>query len=70
MKQLFQYYALLHKYETNEKGDRSYKDSEILLQPTFILAKSDKEVAFKATRLIPDEAALTPEDVQIIIRPF
>ncbi len=73
-KQLFQYAVILHEYQPAKEGEpvagRIYKDAKLILDPTVILAKDEKEVAFKVTRLIPDEFAVYPDDVEIIIRPF
>lgn len=62
--------ALVHIYETKEDGTKVYKDSKIILDKKQVLAKSDKEVAFKVTREIPEEYASDPDNVEIIIRPF
>lgn len=69
MKSLFQYTVLFHEYETTEKG-RVYKDSQIIAEPKFVLASSEKEVIFKATREIDEKYAASPDDVQILIRNF
>lgn len=69
MKSLFQYTVLYHEYETTEKG-KIYKDSKILVEPKFVLASSEKEVVFKATREIDDQYASDPDNVQIQIRNF
>lgn len=69
MKKLFQYTVLVHEYETTDKG-RIYKDSTIVVEPKFILAISEKEVVFKATREIDEKYAANPDDVQILIRNF
>ncbi len=69
MKKLFQYTVLFHEYETTEKG-RVYKDSKMLVEPKFVLAGSEKEVVFKATREIDEQYASNPDDVQIMIRNF
>jgi hypothetical protein len=69
MKQLFQYSVLLHEYEQKE-NNRVYKDSKIIVEPKFILAKNEKDVLFKVTREVPEEYAENPDDVQILIRNF
>ena len=69
MKKLFQVAVILHKYEETDKG-RVYKDSQIIVEPKFELAKTENEVVFKMTREIPEEFTSNPEDVQIIIRNF
>jgi len=69
MKKLFQYTVLFHEYETKE-GAKVYKDSSIIVEPKFVLASSEKEVVFKATREIDEKFAASPDDVQILIRNF
>ena len=56
MKQLFQYCVVLHKYEESTTA-KTYKDTEIVIEPKFILAKSEKDVLFKVTREIPEQHA-------------
>lgn len=70
MKQLFQYYVLLHEYENKENGEKVYKDSKIIIEPKFTLAKSEKDVVFKVTREIPEDFATDPDNVQIFVRNF
>jgi hypothetical protein len=65
MKQLFQYAVVLHKYI-----DKVYVDSEIIIQPTTRLAKSEKELLFAITREIPEEHAKDPDNIQILVRNF
>ena len=69
MKSLYQYTVLFHEYETTEKG-KTYKDSQIISEPKFVLASSEKEVIFKATREIDEKYAKDPDNVQILIRNF
>jgi len=66
MKQLFQYAVILHKYDK----DGAYEDSVLIIDPTVVLAKDQKDVLFKVTRLIPEEHATNPDNVQILVRPF
>lgn len=68
-KTLFQYTVLFHEYETTEKGN-VYKDSKIIQEPKFMLANSEKEVVFKATREIDEQYAKDPDNVEILIRNF
>lgn len=69
MKQLFQYSVLLHEYEQKENS-KVYKDSKIIVESKFILAKNEKDVLFKVTREVPEQYAENPDDVQILIRNF
>lgn len=68
-KQLFQYYVLLHKYETIN-GKEEYKDSEIIMEPKTALAKTESELLFHITREIPSQFADKPDNVEIVISPF
>lgn len=69
MKQLFQYSVLLHEY-TEKDGKKEFKDTKIIIEPKFELAKSEKDLVFKITREIPEEFAANPDDIQILIRNF
>lgn len=65
-KKLFEYAVILHT--TDDKG--KVTNSEAIIKPKTILAKSEQDVAFKVTREIPDEHAENPDNVEIIIRSF
>ena len=65
-KTLFKYAVLLHT--KNEKGEIT--DTEVIIEPNTILGKSEKDVVFKITRLIPDEHAQDPDNVQILVGNF
>ena len=65
MKKLFQYVVIFHKYEKSE-----YKDSELIIEPKFMLAENEKEVVFRATREIDEQYAKSPDNVEILIRNF
>lgn len=66
MKRLFEYAVILHSYDS----DKKYVDSKLIIEPTKMLAKSEQDVAFKVTRLIPEEHADQPDNVEILIKPF
>jgi len=70
MKKLFQYAVVFHKYETTESGAKKYKDSELIVEPRVMLAETEKEVIFKATREIDEEYAKAPDNVEILVRNF
>lgn len=70
MKKLFQYAVVFHKYETTETGAKVYKDSELIIEPEYMLAETEKEVVFRATRQIDDQYAVAPDNVEILIRNF
>ena len=54
----------------NEKGE--VVDTKLIIEPTTMLAKSDREVAFKVTRLIPEDIASghEPENIEILVKSF
>jgi hypothetical protein len=65
-KSLFNYAVLLHK--RNEKNE--IVDTIVIVEPKAILAKSEKDVAFKATREVPEDKIDNPEDIEILVSPF
>lgn len=76
MKQrLFTYAVILH---TEKKGSEAMAggttmkeyDSKLIIEPTTIMAKNEKDVVFKVTRLIPEDSASDPDNVEILVRPF
>lgn len=72
-KKLFQYFVLLHKYEHKEMNGsptKVYLDTEMIIQPAFMMGRTKDEVAFKVTRMIKDEHASSPEDVEINVQDF
>jgi hypothetical protein len=66
---LFQYAVILHKKETRE-GKTEYVGAEVIIEPATMMARNEKEAAFKITRMIPEEKATSPDDIDIIIRNF
>jgi hypothetical protein len=70
MKQLFQYTVIFHKYGLNESGVKVYVDSELIIEPRYILAADEKDVIFKATREVGEEYANSPDSVEILIKKF
>jgi hypothetical protein len=70
MKQLFQYTVIFHKYGLNESGAKVYIDSELIIEPRYILAADEKDVIFKATREVGEEYAHSPDSVEILIKKF
>lgn len=65
-KELFEYAVLLH----TEDADGDITKTEMIINPTTILAKSEKDVVFKVTRAIPEKHAENPDNVEILIRNF
>ena len=70
MKQLYQYAAIFHKYDFNEEGIKVYTDSELIIEPKYILANDEKEVIFKATRYVGENYAKSPDSIEIVIKKF
>ncbi len=70
MKQLYQYAAIYHKYDFNESGLKVYTDSELLIEPKYVLANDEKEVIFKATKHVGQYYAQSPDSVEIVIKKF
>ncbi|NBW36573.1 MAG: hypothetical protein EBR30_16440 [Cytophagia bacterium] len=70
MKQLYQYAAIFHKYDFNEEGIKVYKDSELVIEPKYVLANDEKEVIFKATKHIGEYYANSPDSIEIVIKKF
>lgn len=70
MKKIFQYAVLFHEYNYNELGQKAYSDTLMIVKPTFILAESEKEVIFKATREIDEIHANLYDNVEIVISFF
>lgn len=67
-KRLFTYAVLVH--ESVEGKSQIEYNSRIAIAPTEILAKDEKDVVFQVTRLISEEDAKDPDNVEIIVRPF
>jgi hypothetical protein len=67
--QLFQYAVVVHKFEGVD-NNKKYIGGELIIPPTTELAKDEKSLAFKVTRLIPEDKISDPDDIEIIIRPF
>ena len=70
MKQLYQYTVIFHKYGLNESGVKMYLDSELIIEPRYVLAADEKDVIFKATKHISEYYAQSPDSVEIVIKKF
>jgi len=66
---LFQYAVILHKKETKD-GKTEFVGAEMIIEPTTMLARNERDAIFKITRMIPEEKATNPDDIDIIIRNF
>lgn len=69
---LFEYAVLYHpKVKKNAAGEVvEEKKSEVVVQPTSILAGSPEEVGMMAARAIPQELTDKLDCVEIVVRPF
>ena len=69
---LFEYAVLYHpKVKKNAAGEVvEEKKSEVVVQPTSVLATTDQEVAMLAARSIPQELTDKLDCVEIVVRPF
>ena len=69
---LFEYAVLYHpKEKKNAAGEVvEEKKSEIVVNPTTVLASSEQEVDMLAARSIPDGLTDKLECVEVLVRPF
>lgn len=68
---LFEYAILYHPKETKDAaGNDTTQPSQMLVTPTTVLSTSDKEVAMKAARAIPEAHANHLDLIEIVVRPF
>lgn len=69
MKRLFEYAILYHEY-TEEGNVKTFKETHLVQGIKSILATTEKEVVFKATREVDEKYASDPDNVQILVRNF
>lgn len=71
MSKLFEYAILHHpKVVKDQAGNETQGPDTILKEPTHVMAASDKEVAMRAAREIPEAYLNKLEEVEICVRPF
>jgi hypothetical protein len=71
MSKLFEYAVIYHpKTVKDAAGNETQGADELLVKPTFLLAKSDKEVAMRAAREIPDSYLDKLDQIEVCVRPF
>ena len=71
MAKLFEYAVIYHpKLVKDQAGNETQGPDKLLVEPVFVLASNDKEVAMKAARSIPDEYVDKLEQIEVIVRPF
>ena len=69
--QLFEYAVLFHPKPTKDPaGNDTTPKSEVIVEPTRILAENEKEESIKASRAIPEKFDDRMELVEILVRPF
>lgn len=71
MSKLYEYAIIHHPKTVKDAGGNETQGPDVLVKaPTFVLAKSDKEVAMRAAREIPETFLDKLEEVEICVRPF
>lgn len=65
-------YAVIYQPKTvkDAQGNETQGSAELLVKPTHILAKSDKEVAMRAAREIPETFLDRLDQIEVCVRPF
>jgi hypothetical protein len=67
MSKLFEYAVV---FNPNKEETKSGEKPKIVIKPTTILAKNEKEVNFIAARSIPEDFADKIDRLDIAVRPF
>jgi hypothetical protein len=68
---LWEYAVLYHpKQKKDNAGNDITPASEIIVEPTRMLASQEKEVAIKASRAVPVKYDDMLDDIEIIVHPF
>lgn len=71
MSKLFEYAVIFRpKTVKDSAGNETQGPDELLVKPTYILAKSDKEVGIRAAREIPDTHLDKLDQIEVCVRPF
>jgi hypothetical protein len=71
MAKLFEYAIIHHpKVVKDQAGNETQGPDKLLKEPAYLLAGSDKEVAMRAAREIPEAYLDKLEEVEICVRPF
>jgi hypothetical protein len=66
--QMFEY--AVWKDEKRDKDDNVVDEAKVLVEITAVLARSDKEVAMRAARDIPEEEMAHIDRIQVLVRSF
>jgi hypothetical protein len=67
---LFEYVVIYHPKKKKLEGEEVQEKSKIIVDLKRDLASTDKEVAIRAAREIPEEYLDKLDQVEIAIRPF
>lgn len=71
MSKLFEYAILFHPKTVKDQAGNETQGPDVLVKPpTHVLAASDKEVAMRAAREIPEQYLDKLEQVEVCVRPF
>ena len=71
MAKLFEYTVIYNpKPRKDANGNDTTPKSELVIEPKWRLADSDKQVAMIAAREIPEQYLDKLDEVEVIIRPF
>jgi hypothetical protein len=66
--QLFQYAVILQP--KRDKDGELTEDGRVIVEPTTVLAKDQKQAELLAGRAIPDEQIKNLERLVVVVRPF
>lgn len=70
-KKLFQYAVLFHpKVVTDAQGNETQAPDSVLIQPEYMLAADEKQVALTVARKIDEQYLDKLDQVEICVRPF
>lgn len=71
MAKLFEY-AVIHnpKATKDAQGNDTTKAATLIVEPTHIVAKDEKEVAMRGARAIPEDYLDKLDEVEVLVRPF
>lgn len=71
MKLLYEY-AIIHQppQTTDAMGNDTTKPATVLIEPTYVLARDEKEASIIAARAIPEAYLGKLDEVQLALRPF
>lgn len=71
MAKLFEYAIIHHpKMVKDSAGNETQGPDKLVQAPKYVLAGSDKEVAMRAAREIPEDYLDKLEEVEVCVRPF